>query len=50
VSLVISTFIVGALLLVTGSYSELSGIGGMQLHMLLAVSQAQRSSLCRSSP
>jgi bacterial/archaeal transporter family-2 protein len=30
VSLVISTLIVGVLLLVTGSYSELSGIGGMQ--------------------
>jgi transporter family-2 protein len=30
VSLVISTLIVGALLLISGSYSELSGIGGMQ--------------------
>jgi transporter family-2 protein len=30
VSLVLSTLIVGALLLATGSYSELSGIGGMR--------------------
>jgi transporter family-2 protein len=30
VSLVLSTLIVGVLLLVTGSYSELRGIGGMQ--------------------
>lgn len=30
ISLVVSTLIVGALLLVTGSYSDLSGIGGMR--------------------
>jgi transporter family-2 protein len=30
VSLIISTLIVGVLLIVTGSYSELDGIGGMQ--------------------
>src|SRR4051794_12605146 len=35
VSLVISTLIVGALLLFTGSYSELSGIGGMRLQHAL---------------
>lgn len=35
VSLVISTLIVGALLLATGSYSDLGGIGGMQPQHLL---------------